>query len=274
MILDGKETSKQLRERIKAEVALIEEQITLLVILVGSDPASQIYVASKEKACKEVGIHAITWYLDENISQKELIQKIREANSNESIHAILVQLPLPSHLDEKRIINEIHPTKDVDGLGYINQGKLFNGEKCIQPATPLGVMHLLDAYKIPLSGKQAVVVGRSNLVGKPLAMMLLSRHATVTMAHSRTQYLKEITKKCDIVVSAVGKPKFITGEMVKEDAVVVDVGISRVHGKVVGDVDFDSVTEIAGYITPVPGGVGPMTIATLLENVVECYKNK
>lgn len=274
MILDGRETSKILRQRVKEEVKTIEEKITLLVILVGNDPASQIYVASKERACREVGIHAITQVYDQNITQKELIQKIHEANKEPSIHAILVQLPLPNHLDEQKIINEIHPTKDVDGLTYINQGKLFNSVKTILPATPLAVMHLLDEYKIPLVGKNAIVIGRSNLVGKPLALLLLERHATVTIAHSRTKNLKELVKRADVVVSAVGNPKFITEDMIKPEAIVVDVGISRVHGKVVGDVDFEAVEPIASYITPVPGGVGPMTIATLLENVVACYKNK
>lgn len=272
MILDGKETSKIVRERIKEVVSKIDEKIKLLVILVGDDPASQIYVSSKEKASKSVGIKPVTWYLDKNITQKELINKIHEANNDPSIHGILVQLPLPKHLEEQIIINEIDPLKDVDGLTYINQGKLFNNQKTIVPATPLGVMKIFEEYKMDIASKNALVIGRSNLVSKPLAMLLLQKNATVTIAHSKTKNLKEIAKTMDIIISCVGKPKFITADMVKEDAIVIDVGISRYLGRVIGDVDFDEVSLIADAITPVPGGVGPMTIAALLENVVECYK--
>lgn len=272
MILDGKETSKIVRERIKEVVSKIDEKIKLLVILVGDDPASQIYVSSKEKASKSVGIKPVTWYLDKNITQKELINKIHEANNDPSIHGILVQLPLPKHLEEQIIINEIDPLKDVDGLTYINQGKLFNNQKTIVPATPLGVMKIFEEYKMDIASKNALVIGRSNLVSKPLAMLLLQKNATVTIAHSKTKNLKEIAKTMDIVISCVGKPKFITADMIKEDAIVIDVGISRYIGRVIGDVAFDEVSLIADAITPVPGGVGPMTIAALLENVVECYK--
>ncbi len=272
MILDGKETSKIVRERIKEVVSKIDEKIKLLVILVGDDPASQIYVSSKEKASKSVGIKPVTWYLDKNITQKELINKIHEANNDPSIHGILVQLPLPKHLEEQIIINEIDPLKDVDGLTYINQGKLFNNQKTIVPATPLGVMKIFEEYKMDIASKNALVIGRSNLVSKPLAMLLLQKNATVTIAHSKTKNLKEIAKTMDIVISCVGKPKFITADMIKEDAIVIDVGISRYLGRVIGDVAFDEVSLIADAITPVPGGVGPMTIAALLENVVECYK--
>ena len=272
MILDGKETSKIVRERIKEVVSKIDEKIKLLVILVGDDPASQIYVSSKEKASKSVGIKPVTWYLDKNITQKELINKIHEANNDPSIHGILVQLPLPKHLEEQIIINEIDPLKDVDGLTYINQGKLFNNQKTIVPATPLGVMKIFEEYKLDITSKNALVIGRSNLVSKPLAMLLLQKNATVTIAHSKTKNLKEIAKTMDIVISCVGKPKFITADMIKEDAIVIDVGISRYIGRVIGDVAFDEVSLIADAITPVPGGVGPMTIAALLENVVECYK--
>ena len=272
MILDGKYVSDLIRARVKTEVSTIEDKITLMVILVGNDPASQVYVASKEKACKRAGIASITKLLDENVSQKEVIQVIKEANNDNTIHGILLQLPLPKHLNEHEIINQIHPEKDVDGLTNVNQGKLFAGQKTIIPATPKGVMTILRHYHIELGGMNAVVVGRSILVGKPMAMLLLHENATVTMAHSRTKNLREITKKADIIVSAVGKHNFIMGDMVKPEAVVIDVGINRVQGKIVGDVNFNEISEIAGYITPVPGGVGPMTIASLLENVVECYK--
>lgn len=272
MILDGKYVSDLIRARVKNEVSAIEDKITLMVILVGNDPASQVYVASKERACKRAGIASITKVLDENVSQKELIQLIKEANNDNTIHGILLQLPLPKHLNEHEVINHILPEKDVDGLTNINQGKLFAGQKTIIPCTPKGVMTILNHYHLEVAGKNAVVIGRSILVGKPMAMLLLHENATVTMAHSRTKNLKEITKKADIIVSAVGKPNFITADMVKPEAVVIDVGINRVQGKIVGDVDYKEVEEIAGYITPVPGGVGPMTIASLLENVLECYK--
>lgn len=274
MILDGKEKSKKIRSWVKQEVEQIQQPIKLLVILVGNDPASQIYVASKEKACHEVGIDTQTWRFDANITQKELIGRIRQANEDNTVHAILVQLPLPTHLDEKQVINEIHPWKDVDGLTIANQGKLLNQMKGIVPATPLGVMHLIDEYKLDLNGKNAVVIGRSALVGKPLALLLLQRNATVTIAHSKTTNLKEIIKQSDVVVSAVGRGHFITADMIKPGAIVIDVGITRVFGKIMGDVDYQNCLDIASYITPVPGGVGPMTIATLLENVVECYKNQ
>ena len=273
MILNGKEVSKLIRKRVNSEVTNINEEITLLVILVGDDPASQIYVSSKEKACRDVGITPITLYLDKNISEDELIRKIHEANNNPKIHAILVQLPLPKHMNEKKVINEISPNKDVDGLTNVNQGKLFNNLKTIIPATPLGVMHLIEEYHLEVAGKTALVIGRSNLVSKPLAMLLLAKNATVTIAHSRTENLNEMTKLYDIIISCVGKPNFITADMVKKDAVIIDVGINRVNGKVVGDVSYDEVAKVASYITPVPGGVGPMTIASLLENVLECYKS-
>jgi methylenetetrahydrofolate dehydrogenase (NADP+)/methenyltetrahydrofolate cyclohydrolase len=274
MILNGKELSKKIRREVREKVASIKDDITLLVILVGDDPASQIYVHGKEKACLDVGIKPITWYLDKNITEDELISKIHEANLNPNIHAILVQLPLPKHLDEKKIINEISPNKDVDGLTNINQGKLFNQLPTIVPATPLGVMHFFSEYNISLSGKKALVIGRSNLVGKSLAMLLLNENATVTIAHSKTKDLEALCCDYDIIISCVGKPNLIRGTMVKDGAIVVDVGISRIDGKVVGDVCFEEVEPKASYITPVPGGVGPMTIATLLENVIECYRSK
>lgn len=272
MILNGKEISKIIKGRVKQEVSELPTKVKLLVFLVGNNEASKVYVSNKERACKEVGIISQTVLLDEFVTQRELILKIKEANSNPEINGILVQLPLPSHLDEKAVINAIDPIKDVDGLTIHNQGCLFNGLKTIKPATPYGVMHLLSEYKIDVAGKNALVIGRSNLVGKPLAMLLLEKNATVTIAHSKTKNLKDIAKRSDIIISCVGKPFFVTADMIKPDTIVIDVGISRFHGKIVGDVDFPEVEKVALYITPVPGGVGPMTIATLMENVVECYK--
>ncbi|HEY8444827.1 MAG TPA: bifunctional 5,10-methylenetetrahydrofolate dehydrogenase/5,10-methenyltetrahydrofolate cyclohydrolase [Bacilli bacterium] len=271
MLLDGKIVSSLIRNQIKNEVKSLGK-ITLLVILVGDNSASKIYVHYKQKACKEVGINCTLLQLDKNITEAELIKIIDEANTNEQVHGILVQLPLPPHLDSQTIINHINPYKDVDGLTVINQGKLFNNLDCIVPATPKGVISLLDYYHIDITSKKAIVIGRSNLVGKPLAMLLLHKNATVITAHSKTKDLGMITKECDIVISAVGKPLFITKEMIKKDAVVVDVGISRINDKVVGDVAFEEVKNITSFITPVPGGVGPMTIASLLENVITCYK--
>lgn len=272
MILDGKKTAENLMKKIAEEVASIKETLTLGLILVGNNPASLVYVRNKQKACTDVGINVENYFFDENVTQKEIIKTIDECNKNSNIHGILVQLPLPSHLDETTIINTIDPDKDIDGLTIVNQGKLFNSMETIHPATPKGVMTLLQKYFIEISGKNVVVVGRSKLVGKPLAMLLLQKNATVTIAHSRTANLKEVTKKADILVVAIGKPNFITADMVKKDAVVIDVGINKVEGKVVGDVNFNEVKEVASYITPVPKGVGPMTIASLLENIIICYK--
>lgn len=272
MILDGKKTADNLIKKISEEVAQIEDVITLCLILVGRDPASVVYVKNKQNACDEVGINVDSHHLDENVTQKEVLKIIEEANNNDKVHGILVQLPLPSHLDEEVIINTINPFKDIDGLTLANQGRLYTGMDAIHPATPKGIMTLLQKYFIEISGKNVVVVGRSKLVGKPIAMLLLQKNATITIAHSRTQNLKEVTKKADILVVAVGKPDFITADMVKKDAVVVDVGINRVEGKLVGDVKYSEVKDVASYITPVPRGVGPMTIASLLENIVLSYK--
>lgn len=272
MILDGKKTSENLMKQLAKEVAALDDVVTLTLILVGRDPASQVYVNNKQKACMEVGINVEFHHLEENATQKDVLKIIEEANQNEKIHGILVQLPLPSHLDEEVIINAINPLKDVDGLTLTNQGKLFTGMEAIHPATPKGIMTLLQKYFIEISGKNVVVVGRSKLVGKPIAMLMLQKNATVTIAHSRTQNLKEVTKRADILVVAVGKPNFITADMVKKDAVVVDVGINKVEGKIVGDVKYSEVKEVASYITPVPKGVGPMTIYSLLENIIQSYK--
>ena len=270
-IMDGKETSRELKEKIKAQVSALLTKPKLLVILVGEDPASKIYVASKEKACKACGISAQTVTLDANVSQKEVIDVIEKANKDKSINAILVQLPLPDHINTQAVINSIDPLKDVDGLTSVNQGKLFLGQDGLVPCTPKGVIHLLDKYNVDLTGKNALVIGRSLLVGKPLAILLLGKNATVTIAHSKTKNLKDLCLGADVIVSSVGKPKIVTADMVKEGAMVIDVGINRVHGTIVGDVDYLNVCDKCARITPVPGGVGPMTIACLLENVLECY---
>lgn len=274
IILDGKKTAESFMKKIAGEVAAINEDITLALIMVGKNPASQVYVRNKIKACDEAGIRVKDYFLDEKIPQKELLKIIAECNADPKIHGILVQLPLPSHLNESEIINAIDPLKDVDGLTIVNQGKLMVGSDAIAPATPKGVITLLQKYFIEIAGKNAVVVGRSSLVGKPAALLLLQKNATVTIAHSKTANLREVTRRADILVVAVGKPRFITADMVKKDAVVVDVGINKVEGKIVGDVDFAGVKEVASYITPVPKGVGPMTIASLLENILLCYKKQ
>lgn len=271
-ILDGKLVSKKIQEEIKKEVSALSKKPCLLVILVGDDQASQIYVSSKEKACKRVGMESKTIVLEENISQKELIKIIQKANEDKNINGILVQLPLPNHMNTKAVVGAIDPIKDVDGLHAVNQGKIMLGESGIVPCTPKGVIRLLDEYHVDLTGKNAIVIGRSILVGAPLAQLLLHKNATVTIAHSKTKNLKELCANMDVIISAVGKPKMVTEDMVKEGAVIVDVGINRVLGTLVGDVDYLSVAPKTSRITPVPGGVGPMTIACLLENVLECYK--
>ena len=270
-ILDGKLLSKKIQENLKQQVLTLEKKPCLLVILVGHDQASQIYVASKEKACKRVGMESRTIVLEDDIPQKELIKIIQDANNDETVNGILVQMPLPKYMDELAVVNAIDPKKDVDGLHAYNQGKLMLGETGLVPCTPKGIMHLLDEYHVPLQGKNALVIGRSILVGKPVAQLLLQRGATVTIAHSKTKNLKEVAQDKDIIVCAVGKPKTVTEDMVKEGAVVVDVGINRVLGNIIGDVDYLSVAPKTSRITPVPGGVGPMTIACLLENVLEAY---
>lgn len=271
-IMDGKAISKIVKEEVKQEIKELGIKPKLLVIIVGNDPASMIYVSSKEKACKQCLIEAETVRLNANSSQKDVVDVIEKANNDKTVTGILVQLPLPDHIDTEYVINKIDPNKDVDGLTNINQGKLVNGMKSIIPCTPKGIMRLFREYAVDLNGKNAVVIGRSVLVGKPIALLMLQANATVTIAHSRTKNLAEICKDKDIVVSAVGKAKIVTGDMVKDGAVVIDVGINRVHGTIVGDVDYYEVSEKAARLTPVPGGVGPMTIACLMENVLECYK--
>ncbi|MDD3382324.1 MAG: bifunctional methylenetetrahydrofolate dehydrogenase/methenyltetrahydrofolate cyclohydrolase FolD [Bacilli bacterium] len=272
MILDGKGTSEKLTEKLKIEIEKLPKKITLAIILVGDNEASKTYVKNKHKKCAELGINSKEFYFPANEPQKSILKVIKNLNEDVKVNGILVQLPLPNHLDEDVIINTIDPNKDVDGLTLANQGKLFMNKPGIEPATPKGVMTLLDEYHIDIQGKKVVIVGRSKLVGKPLAILMLKKNATVTIAHSKTVSLKDVTKDADILVAAIGVPKFIKADMVKKDAVVIDVGINRFESKLVGDVDFDEVVEIASAITPVPKGIGPMTIVSLIQNVIECYK--
>lgn len=273
IILDGKKLRDKIFESLKAELDKMSEKPTLAVILVGENPASQIYVRNKKKTAEKLGINSLSIEYPADISEKELLSKIQELNNDKNITAILVQLPLPEHINKNKIIDAILPQKDVDGLTPYNLGKLFSGEEpYVYPCTPKGILLLLDEYNIELDGKNVVVVGRSNLVGKPVAQMLLKRNATVTMCHSHTKNLSEITKTADIVVSAVGK-NVIGEKMLKSNCVVIDVGIFRdENGKLSGDVDFENVSKISAYISPVPGGVGPMTIASLMLNTVELAK--
>ncbi len=270
-ILDGAAMALEVEKELKQRVdALREKNVVpgLCVILVGNDPASQTYVANKEKACARLGIHSQTLRMGAETTQAELEAAIERANEDEAIHGILVQLPLPAHLDEHRALALIRPEKDVDGFHAVNMGRLARGEDCVVACTPKGALHMLKAAGVPIAGKNAVVIGRSNIVGKPMALLLLQENATVTICHSRTENLAEYTRRADILVAAVGKPRFVTADMVKEGAAVLDVGINRVDGKLFGDVDCETVKETAGWISPVPGGVGKMTIAMLMENTV------
>lgn len=274
MIIDGKKTAAEIRAQLRGRTAALEEKyrkkVGLAVVLIGDDPASQVYVRNKVRGCEEAGIRSFAHYLPPDTTQAQAEELVRSLASDDAVHGILVQLPLPKHLDAERILACIPSSKDVDGFSAENIGKLALGEEGIVACTPLGVMELLRRYSVELRGKRAVVVGRSNIVGRPMALLLLNADATVTVCHSRTENLAEECARADILVAAVGKPNFITADMVKDGAVVVDVGINRVDGKLVGDVDFSSVSQKASLITPVPGGVGPMTIAMLLTNVVTC----
>ena len=271
-ILDGKAVSLKVKESVKVRAEELKKfgvEPTLAVILVGEDKASQTYVRAKEKACNEYGIKSVAHRLSENTTQAELLALINVLNLDDSIHGILVQLPLPKHIDTNTVLATINPAKDVDGFHAVNVGKLVSGLDGFVPCTPLGVMEILKEYGIEVAGLNAVVIGRSNIVGKPMANLLLNASATVTITHSKTKNLKEICKNADLIVAAIGKPFFLKADMVKDDAVVVDVGINRLDdGRLVGDVDFDEVAPKCSYITPVPGGVGPMTIAMLLNNTI------
>jgi methylenetetrahydrofolate dehydrogenase (NADP+) / methenyltetrahydrofolate cyclohydrolase len=282
-IIDGKALAKKIQATMSEKIAELQAQFNrspgLAVLMVGDNPASAAYVRGKESACQKVGITSFGRHFPADTSQAELEQVIDELNQDNRVDGILVQLPLPSHLDAIALINRIHPDKDADGLHPYNLGRLMRGEEGLQSCTPAGVMQLLAAAKVPITGKTAVVIGRSILVGKPLAMMLLQANATVIMAHSRTDALTEITQKADILIAAVGKPEFISANMVKPDAVVIDVGINRItdyegNSRLIGDVDFEAVEAIASQITPVPGGVGPMTVTMLLHNTIWSYCRK
>ncbi|MDE6411818.1 MAG: bifunctional methylenetetrahydrofolate dehydrogenase/methenyltetrahydrofolate cyclohydrolase FolD [Clostridia bacterium] len=270
ILLDGKRVAAEIRGELREKVALMKKKPALAVVLVGNDPASEVYVKGKIKACEEVGIISYSYRLPENSTQKEVEKLVASLVKKKAIHGILVQLPLPKGLDADKILKLIPPEKDVDGFSSANFGKIALGEDGVSACTPLGVMELMKRYGIEVKGKRAVVVGRSKIVGRPLAMLLLNRDATVTICHSKTENLKEECLRADILIAAIGKERFITADMVKEGAVVVDVGINRSeNGKLYGDVDFENVKEKAAYITPVPGGVGPMTIAMLMKNTVD-----
>ncbi len=276
IIMDGKDVASKVRSALKEEVTKLKQDGKILrfaVIMVGDNSASKIYIKNKSKACQEIGIEYEEYILDSNIEMKELLDLIEKLNNREDIHGILLQSPIPKHLDIDEAFRTIRPEKDVDGFNPVNVGKLCLGQDCFVACTPLGVMKLLEEYNIDVEGKNAVVIGRSNIVGKPMLQCLLNKNATVTICHSKTKNLLDITKEADIIVAAVGKEKFLKGDMIKEGAVVIDVGINRLEdGTICGDVDFESAKDKASYITPVPGGVGPMTVAMLMSNIVKASK--
>ncbi|MFN8672830.1 MAG: bifunctional methylenetetrahydrofolate dehydrogenase/methenyltetrahydrofolate cyclohydrolase FolD [Candidatus Sericytochromatia bacterium] len=277
-IIDGKEISKKILYELKVEAEKVREKTEykagLAVVLVGSDPASQIYVKKKRETCEKLGFYSEAYDLAEDTKESELLALIKDLNEEPSIHGILVQLPLPKHIDENKIINAINPDKDVDVFHPINQAKVLLGDKnAPKPCTPAGVLELLKRYEVEIAGKHAVIIGRSNIVGKPLSLMLLHENATVTICHSKTKNISEIAKQADILISAVGKENMVTADMVKEGAIVIDVGTNRnKEGKLVGDIDYKNVYEVASLITPVPGGVGPMTIAMLMKNTFDAFR--
>lgn len=281
IIIDGKKVAEELKNKIKIDLEILANTgivPCLHTILVGDDPASKVYVGSKHKSCSLLGIKSENHNLPENTSSDSLMQLIEELNRDRSVHGILVQLPLPKEIDRPIVCDKINPLKDVDGFSYGNITKLYRGQNCLEPCTPKGILALLDSYNLVVEGKNVVIIGRSEIVGKPLSLMMSGRNATTTLCHSRTKNLQEYTKRADIVVSAIGRPKYLTGEFISEGAVVIDVGINRISDssskgyQIVGDVDFESVSKKAGYITPVPGGVGPMTIVSLMENTVKACK--
>ncbi len=278
-IIDGKAVSARVKEEIAKETAAVKAKyginIGLAVVIVGDDPASRIYVNNKKKACETVGFTSYEYALSAETTQEELLQLIDKLNKDDNVNGILVQLPLPKHLDEKAVINSISPEKDVDAFHPVNVGKIMIGEYSFLPCTPAGIMELITSTGVEIKGKECVVVGRSNIVGKPMSMLLLHQSGTVTICHSKTQDLAQHCRKADILVVAVGVPKLVSGDMIKEGAVVIDVGMNRLeNGKLCGDVDFDSAKEKASFITPVPGGVGPMTIAMLMKNTLTAAKIK
>jgi methylenetetrahydrofolate dehydrogenase (NADP+) / methenyltetrahydrofolate cyclohydrolase len=271
VLMDGKALAAKVRAEVAREIEEIGASIGLATVLVGDDPASAVYVRRKQEACREVGIEPVDHQLDAQISEDELLALVEQLNEDDRVTGMLVQLPLPEHIDDERVIRAVHPIKDVDGFHPVNAGQLLQGNPTFTAATPAGIMELLREYDVALRGKQAVVVGRSNIVGKPMALLLLAQHATVTIAHSRTQDLGAVVQQADVVVVAVGRPETVSAEMVKPGATVIDVGINRVNGTLVGDVSVD-VRDQAGLLTPVPGGVGPMTIAALLRNTARAAR--
>ncbi len=277
-LIDGKLVSAHIKNQVRDEIENLKSKgisSALAVIIVGSDPASRVYVNNKKRACEATGIRSVEYALDESTSETELLKLIDELNSDSSINGILCQLPLPSHIDEKKVIDRISPEKDVDVFSEVNVGKMWVGDYDVASCTPMGVIELLKYYNVEVSGKHCVIVGRSNIVGKPMAALMLAENATVTVCHSRTKDLKSIVALGDIVIAAVGKERFITADMIKEGAVVIDVGINRAaDGKLCGDVDFENVIEKASLITPVPGGCGPMTIAVLMKNTLNVTKKQ
>ncbi len=274
-IIDGKAVSAAVKEQVRGEIARDGIKAGLAVVIVGNDPASRVYVNNKKKACEFCGIQSFEYALPEETTMKELLELIDTLNGDANVNGILVQLPLPEQLDEKQVIARISPEKDVDAFHEINVGKIMIGNYSFLPCTPSGCMDLIHSTGVEISGKECVVIGRSNIVGKPMAMLLLHENGTVTICHSRTKNLAEVCRRADVLVAAVGKPNFVTADMVKEGAVVIDVGINRLeNGKLCGDVKFDEVSEKAGWITPVPGGVGPMTIATLMKNTLTAAKEQ
>jgi len=276
IILDGKKLASEIRVNIQTKVEelaeLYHKKPQLAVILIGNDSASETYVSGKEKACLKAGIKSLVIRKDETVSSAEIIELIERLNEDDEIHGILLQLPIPKHIDQEIVISRIDPKKDVDGFTPENVAKLANGKPALVPCTPLGIMRLLDKYDIEIQGKHCVVIGRSQIVGKPMASLLLGANGTVTICHSKTKDLTAMARTADILVVAIGKPKLVDDTFIKKGAVVIDVGISRIEGKLQGDVDYEKASQNAGYITPVPGGVGPMTIACLLENTLLCYQ--
>lgn len=275
-IIDGKAVSAAVKDEVKEQVAALKKDggvPCLAVVLVGDDPASKVYVRNKKRACEYCGIKSLEYILDKTASEQQLLDLIDVLNNEPTVHGILVQLPLPPHINEQNIINAISEQKDVDAFHPANVGRLMTGNPDFLPCTPAGVMEMLKKYNIETAGKDCVIIGRSNIVGKPMAMLMLSANSTVTVCHSKTKNLKEKCLSADILIAAIGKPKFVTADMVKDGAVVIDVGINRTEdGKLCGDVDFDELSKKASYITPVPGGVGPMTIATLMKNTLTAFK--
>ena len=276
VLIDGKKVSAEVRARLSKEANELKEKTGrvpgLATVLVGDAPASAVYVRNKNKICRELGFNSFEQKLASDTSEAKLLQLIKELNSNNDIHGILVQLPLPKQIDSEKILQAIDPNKDVDGFHPVNVGKLVVGNALLTPCTPTGIIKLLDHYEIDISGKHAVVLGRSNIVGKPVSMLLLQLNSTITICHSRTKNLEEITRSADILVAAIGRANFVTENMVSKGTIVIDVGINRVDGKLTGDINFEPVSKKASYITPVPGGVGPMTIALLMENTLKAFK--